>query len=64
MNVNVGNADRALRIVLGLLLIGLALFGTIGPWGYVGVIPLLTGLMSRCPAYSILGFNTCTTKRT
>jgi hypothetical protein len=62
MNVNVGNADRALRIVLGLLLIGLAFFGTIGAWGYLGVIPLATGLLSRCPAYSIFGINTCPRK--
>ena len=61
MKVNVGNVDRAVRIVAGLALIGLAVAGSIGPWGYIGVVPLLTGLMRVCPAYSLLGVNTCST---
>ena len=59
MNVNVGSVDRVVRIVAGVALIGLAVAGTIGPWGYLGVIPLLTGFMRVCPAYSLLGINTC-----
>ena len=59
MNVNVGTVDRVVRIVAGLALIGLAAAGTIGPWGYIGVIPLLTGFMRVCPAYSLLGISTC-----
>ena len=59
MNVNVGSIDRVVRIVAGLALIGLAVAGTIGPWGYIGVLPLLTGFMRVCPAYSLLGINTC-----
>jgi hypothetical protein len=59
---NVGSIDRILRIVAGLLLIGLAASGTIGVWGYVGVVPLLTGLLRTCPAYSLLGMSTCPTK--
>jgi len=59
--LNVGNIDRALRILLGLVLIGLAASGRVGAWGYVGIVPLLTGLAARCPAYSLLGFST--TKR-
>jgi len=59
MNVNVGSVDRVVRIVAGVALIGLAVAGTIGPWGYVGVLPLLTGFMRVCPAYSLLGINTC-----
>jgi hypothetical protein len=59
MNVNVGSVDRVVRIVAGIALIGLALAGTIGPWGYIGVIPLLTGFVRVCPAYSLLGINTC-----
>ncbi|HRE35499.1 MAG TPA: DUF2892 domain-containing protein, partial [Sphingopyxis terrae] len=49
---NVGTIDRLLRIVVGVMLIVLAAYGRIGPWGYIGVVPLLTGLSSRCPAYS------------
>jgi hypothetical protein len=57
-SLNVGNIDRLLRILVGFALIGLALTGTIGVWGYVGVIPLLTGLSARCPLYSALGITT------
>lgn len=52
---NVTPIDRAIRVAVGLLLIVLALFDKIGPWGWLGVIPLATGLMSWCPAYSLLG---------
>jgi len=51
-----------LRIVAGLVLIGLTLMGTIGPWGWIGVVPLATGLLSSCPLYSIIGLNTCPMK--
>ena len=61
MKVNVGNVDRAVRIVAGLALIGLAVAGSIGPWGYIGVVPLLTGLTRVCPAYSLVGVDTCST---
>jgi len=57
-SLNVGNIDRLMRILVGFALIGLALTGTIGVWGYVGVIPLLTGLSARCPLYSALGITT------
>mgnify|MGYP001094479212 CR=1 FL=1 len=56
---NVGILDRALRIGAGLLLIALAARGTIGYWGYIGVVPLLTGVVGNCPAYSLFGLNTC-----
>ena len=59
---NVGGIDRALRIVAGLVLIGLTLMGTIGPWGWIGVVLLATGLLSTCPLYSIIGVNTCPMK--
>lgn len=55
---NVGTIDRAARIIIGLVLIGLALTGTIGAWGWIGVVPLATGAMSSCALYSLLGFNT------
>ena len=56
---NVGSADRIARIVAGLALIALALSGTIGAWGWVGVVLLATGFMQFCPAYAILGLKTC-----
>lgn len=62
MKTNVGGIDRVLRIVLGLVLIGLALTGTIGVWGWIGVVPLATGFMSFCPLYPLLGINTCPKK--
>ena len=63
MTVNVGSLDRTLRIVAGIALIALALTGTIGVWGYIGVLPLFTGLFRTCPAYSLLGVNTCGVKK-
>lgn len=62
MTKNVGGIDRIIRIVVGLALIAAAATGAVGLWGYVGVVPLLTGLMGWCPPYAILGFNTCKAK--
>ena len=59
---NVGGIDRVLRIVAGLVLIGLTLIGTIGPWGWIGVVPLATGLFRSCPLYSLIGVDTCPIK--
>jgi hypothetical protein len=59
MNTNVGPADRVLRIVLGLALIALAALGVIGAWGYFGLLPLLTGIVRVCPAYALMGIDTC-----
>ncbi len=59
MKVNVGGLDRAIRVVVGIALIALALTGTIGAWGWIGVVPLATGLLKTCPLYLIFGFNTC-----
>jgi hypothetical protein len=59
MNVNVGSMDRALRIVVGLGLVVLAAAGIVGPWGYIGILVLVTGIVRVCPAYSIIGMNTC-----
>ncbi|MCK9215611.1 MAG: DUF2892 domain-containing protein [Rhodoferax sp.] len=63
MKQNVGGIDRILRIVLGLVLIGLTLTDTIGVWGWLGVVPLATGAMGWCPPYAIFGWNTCSTKK-
>lgn len=56
---NEGTIDRALRVVVGLVLIVMALKGMYTPWTWIGVVPLLTGLIGTCPAYSLLGINTC-----
>ena len=61
MKVNVGSTDRLLRAIAGLVLIGLTLMGTIGAWGWIGLILLATGLFSFCPAYGLLGIKTCKT---
>lgn len=62
MKSNVGGIDRILRILAGLVLIALTLTGTIGVWGWIGVVPLLTGAAGFCPIYSILGFSSCPLK--
>ena len=62
MKINSGVIDRALRIVAGLALIGLTVSGTIGVWGWIGVVPLLTGIVGYCPAYAIFGTSTCAIK--
>jgi hypothetical protein len=59
MTKNVGSVDRTIRIVAGLVLIGLAATGTVGSWGWLGIVPLATGLIGWCPPYSMLGINTC-----
>lgn len=59
MKVNAGALDRALRVAVGLVLIGLAASGNVGAWGYIGVVPLLTGAIGRCPLYAVFGINTC-----
>jgi len=56
--LNVGNLDRALRLLLGLALIALAGSGEIGAWGYIGLVPLLTGVVAMCPLYSLFGIST------
>lgn len=63
MKANVGGIDRILRIVAGLVLIGLAATGTVGIWGWLGIVPLATGAIGWCPPYAILGFNTCAMKK-
>jgi len=63
MTSNVGGIDRILRIVLGLVLIGLTLTGSIGVWGWLGVVPLATGAIGWCPPYAIFGFSTCAMKK-
>ena len=63
MKVNVGSIDRAIRILMGSILIAAALFGFIGVWGWLGIIPLTTGIFRICPAYLLFGLNTCKSKQ-
>ena len=59
MKSNVGGIDRILRIVIGIVLIGLAATGTLGAWGWIGVVPLATGVVGWCPPYAMFGISTC-----
>jgi len=63
MKANVGTIDRVLRIIVGIVLIALVFVGPQTPWGWIGVVPLLTAFISFCPLYTLLGINTCPTKR-
>ena len=59
MKCNIGHTDRVLRMTVGVTLMGLAGYGIVGAWGcWIGIIPLVTGMMGNCPAYSLLGLNT------
>ena len=62
MKSNVGGIDRMLRIVAGLVLIGLTLNGNIGVWGWLGVVLVATGAIGWCPPYALFGWSTCATK--
>jgi hypothetical protein len=62
MKLNVGGLDRILRIIVGLALIAIVFVGPQTPWGWIGVVPLLTGLFRFCPAYTLFGLNTCPMK--
>ena len=62
MKSNVGGIDRILRIAIGAVLVILAATGQIGLWGWIGLLPLATGLVGWCPPYAMLGLNTCKTK--
>lgn len=64
VNKNIGNIERVLRILAGIVLIALAATDTVGVWGYIGVVPLATGLMGWCPPYAMFGINTCRMKKT
>lgn len=61
MQANIGTLDRVLRIIAGSALTALAATGELGPWAWIGVVPLATGLIGWCPAYSLMGVKTCRT---
>ncbi len=59
---NVGSVDKILRIVVGLALIAIVFVGPQTPWGWIGVVPLLTAVLGFCPLYKLIGVNTCKAK--
>ena len=61
MKCNVGGIDRVLRIAVGVVLVALAASNVIGVWGWIGIVPLATGLFRFCPLYPVLGINSCGT---
>ena len=63
MLTNEGTLDRALRVIVGLVLISLAFVGPQTPWGWIGVVPLLTGIVGFCPVYRLIGLSTCPMKK-
>jgi len=63
MKNNIGGLDKTLRILIGLIGISLVFFGPQTVWGWIGLVPLLTGAISFCPLYKILGLNTCPIKK-
>lgn len=63
MAANVGGIDKIIRIVAGAGLIGATAAGLLPVWGYIGIVPLATGLMGWCPAYTLLGIKTCSTQK-
>ncbi|MDQ6957951.1 MAG: DUF2892 domain-containing protein [Mariprofundaceae bacterium] len=64
MNPNVGTIDKVLRVIIGAALISLVFVGPQTPWGWIGVIPIVTALVSFCPLYAILGIKTCKVAQT
>lgn len=63
MKINEGNWDRAVRMVVGVGLLSLTVLGPQTPWGLIGIVPLLTGVLGVCPLYSLFGMSTCPIKR-
>jgi len=63
MKANVGGIDKVLRIAVGIALIVMAYMNVVGVWGYIGVVPLLTGLIGWCPIYPLLGISSCPMKK-
>ncbi len=63
MKTNEGGFDRVLRVIVGAGVLSLAFIGPQTPWAYIGLVPLLTGLVGFCPLYAVLGINTCPAKK-
>ena len=62
LKTNEGTIDRFLRVTLGIVLLALVFVGPKTPWGWLGIVPLATGLLGSCPVYSIFGISTCSMK--
>ncbi|WP_308387981.1 DUF2892 domain-containing protein [Acidithiobacillus sp. AMEEHan] len=62
MTINEGSVDRGIRVVVGIILVALVFVGPKTPWGWIGLLPLVTGIVGICPAYSLLGIKTCPMK--
>ncbi len=62
--INEGTLDRTLRVLVGLVGLSLVFFGPKSAWGWIGLLPLLTGLLGSCPLYTLFGWSTCPLKRT
>jgi hypothetical protein len=60
---NEGTIDRTLRVIAGAALVSLVFVGPETPWGWIGIVPLVTGLVGNCPVYSLLGISTCPIRR-
>lgn len=63
LKINMGRVDKTVRITVGVVLIALTLMGSVGIWGWIGLVPLITGLLGHCPVYAVLGFDTCSTPK-
>jgi hypothetical protein len=63
MTTNIGSIDRVLRVLAGVTLVALTVTGTIGVWGWIGLVPLATAALGWCPLYTVLGFSTCAVKK-
>jgi hypothetical protein len=63
MTHHIGGIDRVLRVLVGVVLVALAVTGTIGAWGWIGLVPLATAALGWCPLYAVLGFSTCGVKK-
>jgi len=62
LKINEHPIERVARVVLGVVLVAMAALGNIGAWGYIGVVPILTGALGTCPLYTLLGMSTCPVK--
>lgn len=63
MNKNLGTLERFFRIALGIALVGGSLTGLLGDWGWVGIVPIATGLVGFCPLYKVCGCKRCAAKQ-
>ncbi len=59
MKKNIGSTERFIRLLAGLGIIAMAFVGPRSPWAFLGIIPILTGLIGWCPPYALLGISTC-----